>query len=182
MQDEIVIKYKIGENNKIKLFGKNFATSNKQYCKIKINNEEKELIDCFDKEIIGNIPIKKENKLNNEQSVDFIEIKLTGINNISNLSCMFYGCDTLIEIPDLQKLNTLNITNIDFMFYECESLISLSNISNWNTSNITNMNSIFYGCKSLEKLPDISKWNISKVKYMSYLFFKCQSLLKDIFA
>ena len=167
MQDEIVIKYKIRKNNKIKLFGKNFVSNNKHNCKIKINNEEKELIDCFDEEVIDNMPIKK----------DFIEIELTGINNLYDLSNMFYGCETLIEIQDLKKLNNLNITNIDFMFYGCESLISLPDISDWDTSNITNMNSIFYGCKSLVKLPDISKWNTSKVEYMSYLFFKCQSLL-----
>ena len=44
------------------------------------------------------------------------------------------------------------------MFWGCKSLISLPDISKLNTSHATKMISIFRGCESLISLPDISKW------------------------
>ena len=70
-----------------------------------------------------------------------------------------------------------NITNMSYMFSECESLSSLPDISKWDTSNVTNMSYMFRGCKSLSSLPDISKWNTSNVNNMSYMFCDCKSSL-----
>ena len=49
------------------------------------------------------------------------------------------------------------------LFYGCESLISLPDISKWEINNIINMSNIFVGCSSLKYLPDISKWNTNNV-------------------
>ena len=81
--------------------------------KIVINGKEKELCSHI------NINIYQ---LNNN---GIYEIKLKGINNIINMSCMFKG-----EIP--------NIT----------PLFSLPDISKWKTQNVTNMSGIFYYCSS----------------------------------
>ena len=70
---------------------------------------------------------------------DKIEIKLKGINNITNMSCIFHKCNSLSSLTDLSK---------------------------WDTSNIINMSYLFYECDLLKSLPDISKWNISNVKYI----------------
>ena len=40
------------------------------------------------------------------------------------------------------------------MFYGCESLISLPDLSKWNTENVINMESMFEGCSSITSLPD----------------------------
>jgi len=43
------------------------------------------------------------------------------------------------------------------MFYGCSSLISLPDISKWNMNNNIDISYMFYGCSSLSSLPDISK-------------------------
>ncbi len=57
-----------------------------------------------------------------------------------------------------------------YMFFGCSSLISLPNISKWNIDNVTIMTYIFGKCTSLKKLPDISKWNVSNVKTIGVYF------------
>ena len=52
---------------------------------------------------------------------------------------MFYGCSSLISLPDLSKFDTKNVTNMNSMFSKCSSLISLPDISEWNTSSVTDM-------------------------------------------
>ena len=51
-----------------------------------------------------------------------------------------------------------SITHAEEMFYGCKSLLSLPDISKWDAKNVTNIDNIFYGCCSLQSLPDISKW------------------------
>ena len=47
------------------------------------------------------------------------EIKLKGINNIINMSCMFYGCESLSSLPDISKWNTSNVNDMRNMFDGC---------------------------------------------------------------
>ena len=98
------------------------------------------------------------------------------------LSGMFYGCSSLLSLPDISKWNLSNVDNICGMFCGCKSLSYIPNISKWDTSQINDMSMIFAGCKSLENLPDISKWKVNKVKTMAYMFSNCESLsfLPDI--
>ena len=67
--DEIKLIYNIKNENKIKIFGKNFVKNNKDNCKIIIDGKENEL-----QEYVPN---------NNKDS---IEIRLKGINNIIDIS------------------------------------------------------------------------------------------------
>ena len=91
---------------------------------------------------------------------------------ITNMNSMFYGCKSLISLPDISKWNTSNVNDMSRMFYLCNSLISLPDISKWNTSNVNNMSEMFDGCNSLISLPDISKWNTSNVNNMSNMFYE----------
>ena len=109
-----------------------------------IDNNEYEIIEKY------NIKNYKNNKL---------EIKLKGINHVTNMSDLFNGCSTLSSLPDISKWETSNITNMSGMFTTCSSLSSLPDISKWNTNNVTNMSGMFNGCSSLSSLPDISRWN-----------------------
>ena len=58
-----------------------------------------------------------------------IKINLKGNTNVTNLSYMFYGCESLFSLPDISKWNTSNATNMNYMFHYYCSLSSLSNIS-----------------------------------------------------
>ena len=58
---------------------------------------------------------------------------------------------------DISKWNTKNVTDISFLFAGCESLILLPDISEWNIEKVTTISGIFADCTSIEKSPDISK-------------------------
>ena len=158
---EINIIYDIKKGNYINIFGSKFVKNNKNICKMIIDNKEYEISEKY------NIKSYNKNKL---------EIKLKGIDNVTNMSYMFEGCSSLSSLSDISKWNTNNVTDMSYMFYECSSLSFLPNISNWNTNNVTNMNCIFSGCSLLLSLPDISKWNTNNANDMSNMFCGCSSL------
>ena len=192
LNNQILIEYLINNNEKeIKIFGYEFVKNNKDKCIIIYQNNEYDLNEFFD----------LNNHINNNS---ILQIKLIGINNITNMSYLFHKCSSLISLPDMSKWNTVNITNMGWLFYECTLLKTLSDISNWNTisvnnmsfmfskcsslnslpdiskwdlSNVNNIIDIFNGCSSLLSLPDISKWNTDNINYMSGLFYKCSSLI-----
>ena len=146
---EIYIIYNIENKEYIDIFGYNFVINNKKYCKMLIDNKEYE-IKCH-----YNVEKYKNN---------ILKIKLKGINNVTNMSFMFYGCSSLLSLPDISKWKTNNVTNMSCMFYGCSSLPSLPDISKWNTNNAIYMNNMSYECSLLSSLPDILKWNINNEK------------------
>ena len=82
------INRNIMEEN-IQIFGYKFVKNNKNNCKIIIDNKEYEITEKY------NIKQFKNNILN---------IKLEGINNITDISSMFEGCSSLSSLPDISKL------------------------------------------------------------------------------
>jgi len=114
-KDEITLIYNIDKNsNFIKIFDSEFVNNNKNNCKIIYKNKEYELVENFKIDIDDN----KNEKL---------EIKLSGINSIINSNRMFYKCEQLYSLPD---------------------------INNWDISNLNEMNDMFNGCKQLSEIPD----------------------------
>ena len=164
--NKIKIGYKIGRKNKrVTLFGKTFVENNIENCRITIKGKEQKI----------------------EESIFFnengeITIQLNEIKKIKNISYMFYGCTSLISLPDISNWNMDDVTDITGMFASCTSLSLLSDISNWNTSSITDMSILFAQCSSLTSIPDISKWDTSNVKKMTTMFAGCSKLstLPDI--
>ena len=119
--DEITIKYKKNkikyladnENKEVKkiygemiseykLFGEKFVEMNKGLCHIIINGEESELISHYE----------------GFKNDEILEIKLKGIKNIDDMSHMFFGCSSLISLPDISKMNIINVTSLKNMFLE----------------------------------------------------------------
>ena len=150
------------EKNSVKIFGSEFVKNNKNNCKIIYENEEYEL-----KEYI-NIKDNKKEK---------IELKLKGINNITNMSCLFHKCNSLSSLTDLSKWDTSNIINMSYIFYQCDLLKFLPDISKWNISNVKYIQGMFTGCQNLKSLPDISEWDTSNVIYMGGYFKDLSSLI-----
>ena len=63
-------------------------------------------------------------KINNNNNNNNLEIKIKGIENITNMSSMFNGCSSLLNLPDISKWNTNNVTDMKNMFDGCsKSLI-----------------------------------------------------------
>ena len=164
--NDITIIYNIGnKDRKVRLFGSKFVENNLGICKVLIDNKEYELL--------------KEYCISNKK---ILEIKLVGINKITDISYMFYECHKLSSIPDISNWNTCNVTNMSYMFYGCDKLSLLPDISKWNTENVTNMCYMFSYCHQISSLPDISYWNTCNVTDMSYMFYDCYKLssLPDI--
>ncbi len=110
----ITIKYKIGDKEVIKIFGKQFIERNKYICKMEINGKELYLNEYY--------AVDKE--LN-----DFLEIKLNKVNRLTDISYMFEGCRSLLSLSDISDWKSSNVTNMSYMFSGCISLLSLSNIN-----------------------------------------------------
>ena len=92
--NEIKLKYKMTKNyQKIKILGTDFVKNNIGNCKFIYNGEPYDLSDTFDYTNSGN---------------DTFEIKLTGFNNITDMSNIFQGCTSLINIyrKKYRRLNT----------------------------------------------------------------------------
>ena len=163
--NEINIIYKIEfDADGIKIFGSDFVKNNKKKCYLEIGNKKVDLCSFLE------LTEKQKNK---EQ----IEVKLIGIKNITDISSMFQGCNSLLSSPDISNWDTKNVTNMRAMFSGNKLIKSIPDISNWDTGNVTNMNSIFCECNSLLSLPDISKWDTKNVTDMSSMFSGCNSLL-----
>ena len=163
--NEITIIYDIEKNAKsIVIFGEEFVYRNQDICKMVFEDKEYNLEENFMIKKYTNKNIKK------------LELKLRYIKNITNASGMFFGCSTLLSLPDIDKWNTKNVTEMSQLFFLCSSLKTLPDISKWDTSNVTDMSMMFSHCQSLKYLPDISSWNVSKVENMMETFYQCKSL------
>ena len=76
----------------LRIFGKYFVKHNKNKCKIIYKNKKYELKEYFE-EIDNNYKRKDE----------IVKLKLVGINNISDISKMFYGCIHLTSVSEYPK-------------------------------------------------------------------------------
>ena len=163
--DEITISYNIKDlkenEKKVRIFGDEFMKNNINNCQILFEGKKMELNSFFDTEGINK---------------DILEIRLKGIQKVTDISNIFSLCESLISVPDISKWNTSCITNMSSMFKGCKSLKNLPDLSKWNTSSAKNMSNMFSDCETLTNLPDISKWNTSCVTNMSNMFKGCKSL------
>ena len=51
------------------------------------------------------------------------------MDNVNNVSYLFFGCTSLVSLPDISKWSTNFINNMSYMFSKCDSLISLPDLS-----------------------------------------------------
>ena len=156
------------ETKRIKIFDEEFVKNNESNFKIIYNGQELCLTSFLE---------LSEAKENNK-----IEIILQQVNQVTNISKMFFECENLYLFPGLGKLNIENITDISSLFRNCINILKIPDISNWNTSKVNNMSYLFSGCKNIFSLPDIAKWDTSNVTNLSYMFMGCNKIseLPDI--
>ena len=114
--NEITIKYKINNDEKLRIFGDIFIKNNKNNFQMYINKNRYELNNIID---IKNLKTEK----------NILEIKLNEINKISDISFMFDDCTSLISVSCLDKIEVNQINNMRLMFNNCNNLYFLSGIS-----------------------------------------------------
>ena len=102
LNNYITLIYKINEkDSKIKIFGYDFVENNKENCFILYKNEKYNLCEYLSGKFNLN---------------DTLMIKLVGINNIKNISCMFHKCSSLFSLPDISRLKIVNICDMHYIF------------------------------------------------------------------
>ena len=84
-----------------------------------------------------------------------------------SLAWLFYDCQSLTTVPDL---DTSQVTNMEGMFYDCRALVSVPDLD---TSQVTNMEGMFYLCRALVSVPDL---DTSQAANVSTMFTNCSSL------
>jgi surface protein len=110
----------------------------------------------------------------NYNDLRYFKPKNTNINNIDDMSYLFYGCKKMTE-SDLSVFDTNQTTDMKYMFYNCNKLSSLD-VTNFDTSHVTDMKYMFYGCSLLTEL-NLSNFNTSQVTDMSFMFDICSNLI-----
>ena len=80
-----------GDGQNINIFGAEFVKNNKNICKMIIDDKEYEISEKY------NIENYNDN---------ILEIKLKLIENVTNMSYMFYGCESLSSLPDISIWDT----------------------------------------------------------------------------
>ena len=156
-KNEINLIYS-GDDNYANLFGEEFVKNNKDNIDLEING--------LKSDIISNYKLKKgENN-----------IKIIIKNKLTNFSNMFFGCNSLINIKELEYLDTKDGLNFSYMFGGCSSLSNIKALINWNVSNGNNFQGMFLGCSSLSDIKPLKNWNVSNGINFSCLFSRCTSL------
>ena len=169
---DIEIKYQLNNLTQANqmLLNRHFINNNIYKCKIIYKNVEYDL-----KENLSEYGFDYSNK-------NTLTIKIKGINNVTDVSCMFKNCMILSSLSDISKWNISNVTNMCRLFNKCSSLISLPDLSLWDISNVIDISHMFSWCSRLTSIPNISKWDTSKVISFDALFNECNSIksLPDI--
>ena len=93
------IIYKFNQNGN-KIFYDKFINKNKVKCKIIYKYKEYELKEYFE---------EIDNNYKNKEEISFI-LKIN--KNITDISFMFFGCDSLLSIKDISFINNFNNNDI----------------------------------------------------------------------
>ena len=93
------------------------------------------------------------------------------VDNVTNMSTMFYGCLNLTDISSLYQWNTTKVETMSSMFAACTSLNNLNGLSSWNTLNVSNMSYMFQNASSITNLNSIANWDVSNVTSMRQMFY-----------
>ena len=78
---------------------------------------------------------------------------------------------TQFKYIDISDWDVSSVTNMTCMFYGCEKLKSVGDISKWNVSSVTNMHAMFSLCKYFNQ--DLSSWDVSNVSDADFMFYSC---------
>ncbi len=165
IQDFLIfqLEYKATIKSKIRLFSDYFVKTNRDKSKIIYNEKEYEIAEYFE----------IDNNLNND---NIIKILLKINNNITDISNMFNGCETLLSFRDISNLNDCNNVNKSLNNNESNNYIDESN----NRSEDEENENIYNDNLTLSSIP--SNTNISEFTGINELINKLNIQSKKKFS
>ena len=107
-------------------------------------------------------------------SLQELDLKRFNTKGVTDMSCMFCGCESLRKIEMSETFDTQSVTNMEEMFKDCKMLKNLD-VSHFDTQNVTDMTSMFENCQSI-KILDISHFNMQNVTNAEKMFSGCENL------
>lgn len=128
----------------------------------------------------GNISWQSMNSaFTNCKSLQLSATDSPNLNNVTDLSFMFFGTPQFTGASSMQNWNTSQIQNFRFMFSCLGDVSAIPHqfnspyIGNWDTSSATNMSYMFGGRSVFNQ--SINNWDVSNVTDMSWMFAQCMS-------
>lgn len=100
------------------------------------------------------------------ENMDIIATDLPNLSEVTNMSSMFYNCNTLVGNPTINNWDISNVTSLIGTFNAC--FLFNQPIGNWNTSKVTSMSTMFIRAQKFNQ--PIGNWNTSKVETTSSMF------------
>ena len=109
-------------------------------------------------------------KILNKNPTKKVALKLEEVADVTDMSCCFYGCESLTQPPAIPN----SVTNMSYCFYFCTSLTQAPVIP----SSVTSMSGCFYFCESLTSVTLKCNY-LPNTMYMQYsrdAFKYCRNL------
>ena len=184
-KDKINLIYFANYGNNYRIFGNAFVNNNADNIELIINGKQSKLVsNCilYKGENIITLIIKKKLKDLSKMFYmcdnvkDISQLEYLYINEVKDFSYMFYECKSLTNIKSLQKWNVSSSNDFSYMFGGCTSLLDIESLQNWNVSKSNNFSFMFYKCESLKDIKPLQNWNVSNSNNFSYMFCKCKLL------
>ncbi|MBR6269622.1 MAG: fimbrillin family protein [Bacteroidales bacterium] len=94
----------------------------------------------------------------------------------TDMSEMFMGCSSLLDINLIDVANTKNVTTIAHIFDGCTSATRILLGNEFNTRNMTDVSYMFNECRNLQKISLGQYFDTRNVTDMSYMFCNCVSI------
>ena len=98
----------------------------------------------------------------------------------TDFSDYFWGCESLVSIPENLFINNPQITSFASCFYYCTRLTSIPQGLFDNNPNVTDFSACFYHCDSLTSIPQGLFDNNPNVTDFSYCFERCENLTVNV--
>ncbi|MBQ9041524.1 MAG: BspA family leucine-rich repeat surface protein, partial [Eggerthellaceae bacterium] len=111
---------------------------------------------------------------------NILSVTTTGTIAPQNLTAWFANLAKLETFSGLH-LDTANVVNLTKMFYQCESLKELNDVNGWNTGSAENFDYMLAGLTAIKKL-SLYGWNTTAATSMQYMFADDVSLTDLVLA
>ena len=125
--------------------------------------------EMYEYELFANLTKDETSCANLFREKDIIECPLFDTSQSTTMNSMFYSCENLEILPNL---NTANVFDMGYLFANCKKIIEFP--PTWVTSKVTTMEGIFYNCQKLTTLHE--NFDTSSCVNMSSAFLDCYEL------